>query len=215
MGELNQKPETLMASHFIFLHFMILLIFVLLLIFSLTPITASGEDEESLSLSRGGVTPSSGDSETTFLFLVTITSSNTPDFPVEVVINNVSHRMYEVDYRDTNYSDGKDFEYRDRFEVGGVVYYFRCGNVTTPASTISVSKTKLIEWHIDIAIISGIFVIPVIYTAHILKRLLQGVGELTARMAGIEEEITKRFLRKEEQPETNAEAEQLPENLDR
>ncbi len=105
--------------------------------------------------------------------------------------------MSEVDPQDTNYSDGKDFEFREKFEAGAVVYYFKCGNVTTPASTISVTTPKIIKWHIDVAVVAGLFVIPVIYTALLLRRLMERTEALTNTVAGIESHLTEQMTGEE------------------
>ena len=175
-----------------------LALFLFLLLIILPPAAgAAGTGSDEASFSRGGVTPSSGDSDTTFLFTVTLTAPSAPSSPVEVVINNRSHAMSEVEPQDTNYSDGKDFEYREKFEAGGVIYYFRCGNVTTPVSTISVTTPKIIKWHIDVAIVAGLFVIPVIYTALLLRRLMERTEALTNTVAGIENHLTEQMTGKE------------------
>ncbi len=149
---------------------------------------AEGEDEIEVSLSREGLRPGSGTGGTTFLFTVTVTSAGKPDETsqsIEVIINQRAHRMKEIDPEDRTYQDGKDFYYRDKLETGGVVYFFRCGNVTTTSRSLSVAETRAPNYHYDVAVIMSLFVIPVIIGVWIFRKIERYSQEMTMALIAI------------------------------
>jgi len=153
----------------------------------LLPCARTGVSEElKVTFSREGIQPRTGTGETVFLFLVTITCNDEPEDPIEIVINERGYTMKEIDPEDDDFSDGKNFYYRQRLKPGGVVYFFRSGNSTTNARAISIGKSSTIQYHYDVAIIMSFFIVPVIIAALYLRKIEREVRLLLHNLGSME-----------------------------
>ncbi len=76
-------------------------------------------------LSAGTVSPTSGTVDTTFVYSVTYSDADddAPTF-VEVVVDGNAYTMTETDFSDTDYTDGKEYEYSTTLGVGSHTYSF-------------------------------------------------------------------------------------------
>ncbi len=176
-GFTERRFNRLVLSLFIILSMLILI----------SPLLPAGAGEgEKVQFSRERVNPRSADEDTEFVFTVRITSAQPVREPVEVVIEGHPHRMSEVDPQDTNYSDGKDFEYREKFDRGPHVFFFRCGNQSTRARTFYVSHTRLIQYHPDLLLAMSLYLVPLTYIIHLLKKGTEHAESLTHHLRGIE-----------------------------
>ena len=158
--------------------------FLFFILLSSIPLVNVGMDEAEggeASLSRPGIQPGSGADGDSFLFIVTLTASESPDDPVELVLNNNSYEMNEVNPGDTNFSDGKDFYFRKDLEAGGVVYFYRIGNVTTTAKTLSIAESDRFQYHYDVALFMSLFIIPVIVILLYLRKIEQHLRNIASR----------------------------------
>ena len=164
-----------------------LILGIIFLIIILMPLGA-GENGD-IEFSRGKVNPRSAVEGTEFIFTVRITSQIPVEEPVEVVIERHPHIMKEVDPQDTNYSDGKDFEYRERFQEGSHVYFFRCGNYSTRAATFYVSHERLIQYHPDLLLSMSLYLFPLLYIIHLLKKGAEHTESLLGSLKEIENGI--------------------------
>ena len=162
--------------------FLFLLLFLCTLLI-LPSIYVSGEGD--VGFSGESVTPGSGDSDSPFLFTVTVNAEKRPEGNIEIVIDGKAHPMKEIYLEDRNYSDGKDFYYRDKFKSGAMVYYFKCGNTTTNARTLSVTEVERVKWHIDVAFGMSLFIIPVIYAVIVFRRIERRMKEISETVVKI------------------------------
>ncbi|MCK4613925.1 MAG: hypothetical protein KAU14_03905, partial [Thermoplasmata archaeon] len=136
-----------------------------------------------------GVNPRSAEEGTEFVFTVRVRSASAPGHPVEVVVEDHAYTMKEVDPSDTNYSDGKDFQYKKKFDEGPRYYFFRCGDHTTRTHTFDVREERLIEYHPDLALAMAIYVAPVIFFLVLLRRMTDTTTTLTNALKEIGESL--------------------------
>ena len=150
-------------------------LFLLLLLFTVSAVAMAageGSGDTTVTFTKTGRSSNSGSEETVFVFTATITSNGEPTYPVEIVIEKQGYPMREIDPNDTNYSDGKEFQYMGTFDAGPKFSYYRCGNTTTGVSTFNVKESYLFEqYHPDLLFAMGVFVLPLGYTLVLLNRL--------------------------------------------
>ena len=80
-------------------------------------------------LSSGGVSPSTGETTTTFTFSVTYTDlSNNPPTYVRVYIDGISYNMVKQNAGDNTYTDGCVYVYSTTLSAGSHNYYFEASN---------------------------------------------------------------------------------------
>lgn len=149
-----------------------------LVLFSL--LTAGRVSAGAVTFSKARISTQSGEEETEFVFTVTVTSGEEPQDAVEVVVENKGHIMREIDPNDTNFSDGKEFQYKGRFGEGPKFYFFRCGNITTRACTFEVKEFRFFEeYHPDLLFAMAIYVVPVLYILILLNRLRKNTAVIS------------------------------------
>ena len=102
--------------------------------------TAAGSNNPPI-LSDESVTPSTGNTETTFTFNVTVTDLDNDSQTVSVVINGVPYTMNEVDPSDTTTSDGKKYSYSTQLPQGTTHYYFESNDGKDTGKTVTYSMS--------------------------------------------------------------------------
>ena len=107
------------------------------------------------------VTPTTGDSGTSFTFTVHYVG----DEPVlmELYLGDQAHSMQEVDPSDDNYTDGKDYYFESQLSEGTTIYYFKMTiapgeEVRTTASTVHVGSGDFGFDHLDVVLAVSFFV---------------------------------------------------------
>ena len=158
----------------------LLLFFTLIIVSSASP----GVEGAAVQFSHIGVQPGSGTEDTPFLFTVKVTTSEEPSSRIIVVINDEEHEMKEMIPDDSNFSDGKDYYHRQRLDKGGVVYYFKSGNATTSSRMFSVTETNRIQYHYDVALVTGIMIVPVLIGIITFRRIEQEFKEMADSLSG-------------------------------
>ncbi len=149
-------------------------------------------DDEEVILTYKKVTPGTGKDHTTFMFSITVIADKEPSEQLEVVLDGTPYTMKEVYEEDTDYSDGKDFYYSSTLDAGAIIYYFRCGNNTTPAYTLSVSENDRWGMHYDIALLLALFIIPFTLMVNMIKRIEAESNEWSRSLEKLGEKIGRR-----------------------
>ena len=128
------------------------------------------------------VTPSTGNTRVEFLFTATYTDADN-DAPryMRVVIDDKDYKMRAVDQDDDNYTDGKVYYYRMDFERHATVYfYFEAGDdehdVKSDVKTLEVQE--IFQWHLDIAIVFALYLIPTIWVAHVAHKMSKSLESI-------------------------------------
>lgn len=164
---------------------MIWLIMVLSVTFtSIGNCYASGADDVSFSEIR--LKPGSGESDTEFAFTVRITTTHQPNDPIEIVVQGDVYEMDEVNPGDSDFSDGKDYQFSSTFEQGPQYYFIRCGKIHTRTYTFYVGEESPMEYHPDLALAMIIYAIPVIYLVVLMRRFTVTSKRITTSLKTIE-----------------------------
>lgn len=152
--------------------------------------TRAGEDE--ITLTNLKLTPKSGDDYTTFMFIITVISNEKPEENIEVILNGKPFQMEEIYNEDQEYSDGKDFHYSSKLGAGATIYYFRCGNTTTSAYTVSVEEFNRWGMHYDIALLLALFIIPFVLIVTMIRRIETDSDEWSRSLEKLGKKLGKR-----------------------
>lgn len=109
------------------------------------------------------VTPTTGDSSTTFTF--TVHYAGDEPMLMEIYLGNEAHTMLEVDPTDGNYTDGKDYYFEIHLSEGTTIYYFKATiapgeEVRTTASTVHIGSGDFGLDHLDV-VLAVLFFIPI------------------------------------------------------
>ena len=160
-----------------------------LIVFSI--VDAGLASAEGVVFSKGKIHTRNGDEDTVFVFMVTITSDGEPDAPIELVVDRTVYPMREVDPQDTNFSDGKEFQFTKKFTSGPRFFFFRCGNQSTGASTFNVDGITFLEqYHPDLVIGMILFVAPVVYFLVLLNRMKRSTITLSKELISLAGQMT-------------------------
>jgi hypothetical protein len=151
-------------------------------------------------LTRILLTPRSGTTDDTYMFIVTYKSAENmaPDF-VQLVIDNKRYDLEALNEGDLNYTDGKDYIIKVKVSKGTHLYYLETsdGNQTTSslASTLIVREENQFT-HLDVAysvlFATFIILIPMIYGLYLLKKLVDKLDKLEGKDSQMKERQRKK-----------------------
>lgn len=92
-------------------------------------------------LTAGGVDLTAGTPQTEFTFNVTYTDAdNQPPFVIELVLDGVVRKMQPVNPADTNYADGRIYQYKTKLPPGQHSYSFHTTDTFTDAVSTGVQS---------------------------------------------------------------------------
>ena len=135
------------------------------------------------------VTPSTGNSDTTFTFTVHYAG----DEPVlmEIYLGNEAHTMLEVDSSDANYTDGKDYYFEIHLSQGTTIYYFKATiapgeEVRTTASTVNVGSDNFGFDHLDVVLAVSFFVPIAIIGLWLFRKFSKDMKEILDELKKID-----------------------------
>ena len=127
------------------------------------------------------VTPTTGDSDTTFTFTVHYVG----DEPVlmEVYLGNQAHDMLEVDPSDDNCTDGKDYYFETQLPSGTTIYYFKATimpgeEIRTTATTVNVGSQDFGFDHLDVVLAVSFFVPIAIVGLWMFRKFSKDIKEI-------------------------------------
>ena len=93
--------------------------------------------------------------------------------------------MKESDPDDTNVSNGKVYLVKEHFKQGTYLYYIKASdgkhNVTTAPTFIILDDE--IEFHVDLAIILSVVMVPIVFIIYYLKQLNTSLRTLTEEVS--------------------------------
>jgi len=157
-----------------------------LVLFSAGTVSGDGENTAPV-IGSYGVTPASGNARVEFLFTAKYSDADN-DAPryMRLVVGDKDHEMRPVDPGDNNYTDGKDYYYRIKFDGPETIYYYFEAsdgehNVSSKVKTLNVED--IFEWHLDIAIVFGLYLIPTVWVIHIAHRISKSLGRIEKAIA--------------------------------
>lgn len=134
------------------------------------------------------VTPTTGETSTTFTF--TVHYRGEAPALMEVVIDSIPHQMLEVDTSDDNATDGKDYYFETTLPEGTTIYFFKVTVdpetiVRTTATTVTVSSPDWFKLaHLDVTIAVLIFLLPVTIALIIFRRFSRDMKEILEELKG-------------------------------
>ena len=133
------------------------------------------------SLSYPRVTPTTGDSDTTFTFTVHYVGEE--PIIMEIYLGSQAHVMLEVDNSDDNYTDGKDYYFERQLPEGTIIYYFKAiimpgEEIRTTATTLNVVSQDFGFDHLDVVLAVSFFVPIAILGLWMFRRFSKDLKEI-------------------------------------
>ena len=132
-------------------------------------------------LTYSRVTPTTGNSETTFTF--TVHYAGEQPVLMELYLGDQAHTMLEVDSSDVNYTDGKDYYFEAQLAEGTTIYYFKViimpgEEVRSTAATVNVGTQDNGLDHLDVVFAVLIFVPIAIIGLWMFRRFSKDMKEI-------------------------------------
>ena len=127
------------------------------------------------------VTPTTGDSGTTFTF--TLHYAGDEPLLMEIYLGDQAHTMLEVDSNDVNYTNGKDYYFESQLSEGTTIYYFKATispgeEIRTTASTVHVGTDDFGFDHLDVVLAVSFFIPLVIIGLFLFRRFSKDMKEI-------------------------------------
>lgn len=98
-------------------------------------------------LTSGGVNHTAGTPQTEYTFTVTYTDAdNQAPFAMELVLDGVVRIMQPANPGDTNYVDGRVYQYTTKLPPGQHSYYFHTTDTFTDAISTEVLLGPIVGW---------------------------------------------------------------------
>jgi hypothetical protein len=98
---------------------------------------------------------------------------------VYVVVNNKEYKLSPADTSDNNYTDGKDYTTKLKFDQGTYIFFYKAntnnGTINSPSSTIFVRN---IEQYTHMDVVYGVLtatvivLIPLVYAIYLLRKIV-------------------------------------------
>jgi len=162
-----------------------LFFFFILFVFSMQFIVV-GAASGKVTFSKMSLVPDNADEETEIVFKVMVTSQDQPDNHIELVVEQKSIVMAEVDPGDTEYSDGKEFVHIGKFSEGPRFYFYRCGNDSTQLMTFNVEESRFFEeYHPDLVLAMALYIPPLCYIIILLRRFMHHTVHISRTLGAL------------------------------